>query len=146
MSQEEPKVYSLDHVTCNFNGIPIESGYGDGAAIAIEKLSPDYEEKEGADGSVVIYGTNKRLYKIMITLLQTSAGNAVLSAIRQVGLDATKIVIGPLLVRDRLSDTTIHQFSKAWIKAPANAEYTTEPTNREWELRGIETEYFVGGN
>lgn len=143
---ESVKIYDLDQVSCNFMGAPIESGFGEGAAIKIEKADPSFTTKQGADGSIVRSKTGKKLYKITITLLQTAAGNQVLSAINQADEAASNGAgVGPLLIRDR-QGTSLHHFSKAWIEQPPAVEYNAEATNREWVLAGEASIANVGSN
>lgn len=143
---EDPKVYDLNQVTCNFLGRPIEQGYGDGAAIKIEKADPDFTTKVGADGSVVRSKTGKQLYKVTITLLQTADGNEVLSAIRELDVSTPNGAgIGPLLIKDR-QGSSIFLAPRAWIVGPPPVEYNAEASNREWEFAAVASKNFIGKN
>lgn len=131
---EDVKNYALSEVTCNFMGVPIESGFGDGDAIRIEPASPSFTSKVGADGSIVRCATGNKLYRVLINLLKTSDGNQVLSAIHNFDIRTSNgSGIGPLLVRDRLG-TSIFQAGKAWIVTSPAQAYGAEVGNNEWEL------------
>ena len=143
---EDPKVFDLDQVSCNFLGTDIESGFGDGAAIMIKKATPDFTTKVGADGSVTRSKNGSQLYEVTITLLQTASGNAKLSAINL--LDTSKpngAGIGPLMIADR-QGTSLFFAKKAWIVQPPDVEYNQEVTNRAWTLAAVANKNFIGGN
>lgn len=143
---ETPKDYSLDRVSCNFAGVPIESGYGEGAAIKIEKAEPSFGTKKGADGTIVRFKIGGKLYKVTITLMQTAAGNQILSAINQADEASDNGVgIAPMLIEDR-NGTSLHAFSHAWIEQAPAVEYNTEPTNREWIFAAVAAVANIGSS
>lgn len=143
---EATKIYDLDQVTLVFLGIPIEGGFGEGQAIKIEQLDPDFTTKVGADGSVARSKTNKRLTKVTVTLLQTSSGNAALSTLLNIDRKASNGAgVGPILIRDR-QGTSLFAGGDAWIEGPPVAEYNAEATNREWTIMVGQPERFDGGN
>lgn len=140
------KVYDLDQVTCNFAGLPIESGFGTGGAIKIEQQTPDFKTVEGVDGSVTRSKTGKRLTKITITLLQTSTGNATLSTLNNIDRKAGNGAgVAPILIRDR-QGLSIFAAPEVWIEGPPNAEYSDESKDREWILWAARPDRFDGGN
>ncbi len=143
---EEPKTYDLDQVAFSFCGLPINGGYGDGQAIMIEKVDPSVTTKQGADGSLSWSKTGKKLYKVKITLMSTSSGNAKLSAIHK--LDEEKpngAGIGPLLIAD-LGGTTVFSSPKARIETMPPLDLGAEASNIEWTIFAADGFAFWGGN
>ncbi len=149
MSSEDTKVYDLKEVTCNFLGIPLDSlgGWGDGGGIEIEFEGNSFEDKKGADGSVVRSKTYEDRSTVKLTLLQTAAANAVLSGILNLDRKATNGAgIGPLLIRDRQGLTVIAG-TKCWIMGrPKTVKFGGVAENLEWMIRISDTEDFIGGN
>lgn len=140
------KSYDADQVTVNFAGIPIDSGLADGEFVRIEKVNPDYNAVEGTDGEVTVSKTNSKLYRVFIRLMQSSDGNARLSAIRTLGLAGSNLAgAGPLFINDR-NGTTVFIASKAWIAKPPDQSFDREAKEREWELGAVEDVSIVGGN
>ncbi len=146
---EEAKVYDLAEVTCNFAGIPLDQlgGWGDGGGIEVTFDGPQFEDRKGADGSVVRSKTYEQRATVKLILLQTAGANAVLSAMLNADLKGTNGAgIGPILVRDRQGLTVIAG-PKAWIKArPATVPFKGTAENLEWEIRVANAEAVIGGN
>lgn len=139
------KVYDLNRVSALFLGVPIMSGFGESAAIKIERLKPDFEEKEGCDGEVTRYSTGSRLCRVTFTLMQSSVGNATLSTLNQLDRSTPNGAgVGPLLIKN---DNGIFVFigKNAYIKGPPpTVELNAEPTEREWILSAVENVRFDG--
>lgn len=139
---EETKSFDLSQVAVSYLAVPLDGGYGDGAAIKFEKVKPDVVTKEGADGSVAFSETNSRQWKVTLTFLSTSTANAKLSAIKQLPAAAA---IGPFAVAD-LSGASTFLSPKARIETWPNFELGAEPTNVEWSFICAECVVFWGGN
>jgi hypothetical protein len=143
---EGAKIYDLDQVAVSFAAQDVSSGYGDGAAISLEKMKPTFTEKEGADGSVARSKTGSKLWKVTITLLSTSSANAILSAIHELDQDNPNGAgVGPLFITD-LQGTTLFTSDKAWIVTMPKLDLNAEASNVEWELRAANATAFWGGN
>lgn len=140
------KVYDADQVTFIFAAIPIDSGYADGEFIRITKTNPDFTTKEGTDGQVTRSKTNSGHHVIKLTLMQSSSGNALLSALRNIDLAASNGAgVGPILIRDR-SGTSLYAASKAWIAAPPEVVFSREAEAREWTIECADFARLDGGN
>lgn len=146
---EETKVYDLGEVTCNFLGIPLDSlgGWGDGGGIEIEFEGDSFEDKKGADGSVVRSKTYEQRATVKLTLLQTAGANAVLSGVLNLDRKASNGAgVGPLLIRDRQGLTVIAG-TKCWVKgSPKTVKFGQSAENLEWMIRISDAEDFIGGN
>lgn len=94
--------YSADAWNFNFGGVAIETGKGKDEFLKIEQQDPDFSYTSGLDGEGVFNQMPNNYTKVTLTLLQTSAGNAVLSAIHI----ASRLTPGgqpaPLFIKDSL--------------------------------------------
>lgn len=143
---ETTKIFDLDQVAFSFVGVDLSTGYGEGAAIKIEKVTPTTKWKEGADGSASRSKTGSRLYKVTVTYLSTSGANAILSAIH--ALDENNpngAGMGPLLVQD-LQGTTQFDSPTAGIESIPPLDLNQEATNVEWVFFAAEGTAYWGGN
>jgi hypothetical protein len=149
MSKEDVKVYDLTEVTVNFLGVPLDElgGWGDGGGCEIEFEGDSFEDKRGADGTVVRSKTYEDRATVKLILMQTAAANAVLSGILAVDRKASNGAgVGPILIRDR-QGLTVVTGSKAWIKGrPKTVNFKGSAENLEWLIRVADTEDFIGGN
>jgi len=140
------KVYDANEVTINFAGLDIDSGYADGEFCRIEQETEDFVDVVGTDGEVTRAKTNDRRTTITILLMQSSDGNAKLSALNNLDrLAGNGAGVAPILVRDR-QGTSLFAAAEAWIAKPPDVSYDREPTAREWTLRAASPERFDGGN
>lgn len=144
---EHMKTWDLRELTVNFATMPIEEGAGEGGSfVTIERPTDTYTFQEGADGSIVSCATGSKLVRVTISLLQTAAGNATLSAIHQIDKKTKNGGgVAPLMIRDR-QGLSILFCSRARITKFPDSEYATGVTNRQWVIVGEETEAFEGGN
>lgn len=140
------KVYDADQVSISIAGIPILSGFADGEFLKIEQEADDFTDKVGTDGEVTRSKTNDRRATVTILLMQSSAGNAALSALSNVDrLAPNGAGVGSLLVRDRLG-TAVYSAAQAWISKPPDVSFDREATSREWTLRVADLTRNDGGN
>jgi len=140
------KVYDANEVTIIVAGIPIDSGYDDGEFCRIEPESPDFVDKVGTDGEVTRSKTNDRRATCSVILMQSSTGNALLSALNNIDrLNGNGAGVGPFLVRDK-QGTSLYAAAECWISQPPNVSFDREPTAREWTIRIANLERFDGGN
>lgn len=146
---EVTKVYDLGDVTVNFLGIPIDQmgGWGDGGGVEIEYDSDSFEDKKGADGSVVRSKTYDDRATVKLILLQTAGANAVLSGMLNLDKKASNGAgVGPCMIRDRQGLTVITG-TKCWIKGrPKTVSFKGSAENLEWLIRISDSEDFIGGN
>lgn len=140
------KVYDADQVTIMIAGLLIDSGYDDGEFLRIEPEAPDFVDKVGTDGEVTRSKTNDRRATVSVILMQTSIGNAILSALNntdRVGQNGAGV--GPFLVRDK-QGTSLYAGPECWISQPPTVSFDREPTAREWTIRVANMERFDGSN
>ncbi len=140
------KIYDADQVSLSFMGVPIDSGYADGEFVTVEQSEQDFTAKIGTDGEVTRSKTNNRHAVIKVKLMQSSSGNAALSAINNLDVATPGGAgVGPMLIRDR-KGTSLYTASKCWIAKPPDVSFDREATSREWQLECANLVRFDGGN
>lgn len=140
------KIYDANEVSIVIAGIPIDSGFADGEFIRIEQDSDDFTDVVGTDGEVTRSKTNDRRATVTLLLMQSSGGNAVLSALNLLDKKAGGGAgVGPFMVRDK-QGTSLYSASKCWIAKPPNVSFGKEAGPREWKIRVAAIERLDGGN
>lgn len=108
------------------------SGYMDGTFLTVERDEDAFNLKVGADGEKARARNNNRAGKVVVTLMQSSPSNSVLSAFavldEQIGTS-----IGPLSVTDALG-TTQCSCADAYIGKVAKIERGKEVLGTEWTI------------
>lgn len=131
----EFKIYDANQVTLSVADILIDSGFAEGAFVEVEQNEEDFKIVVGTDGSVTRSKTNNKSAKVIVRLLQTSDGNAQLSALNR--LDKAQpngAGVGAFLLKDRTSGTVLYQGEHCWIAKPPKVTMDKVATPREWEL------------
>lgn len=125
-------------------GTTIISGYAEGTFVSIQRNGQSFEKHRGAGGEVERVNKNAYDFTVEITLQQTAAVNAILSA--ALTADAiSNVGVLPLVVKDLLG-ATLYTFPQAWIAQDPNGEYGDDTTKRTWRFEtGISAE-ILGGN
>ena len=136
------KTYDPKGVVATVGGIPI-SGYADGTFINISRQNDAYSSVAGADGEVSRAKSNDKRGELVLTLLQTSLSNDVLSGIAQLDERSNSGVV-PIMVKD-ISGLTTFFSGSGWIRKVPDSEFGKEISNREWAFELAEMEVFVGG-
>ncbi len=129
------KIYDAKEVTVIICGIPIDSGYADGEFIKIAQNTEDFLPVVGTDGEVSRSKSNDKTAKVTLRLMQTSDGNAALSALnRKDKAQPNGAGVGSFLVKDRTSGTIVYQASSCWIEKPPDVSFDKTATAREWNI------------
>lgn len=140
------KIYDANQITLSFMGIPIDSGYADGEFCSIEQMEQDFTVVVGTDGEVARCATNNACATIKLKLMQTSAGNALLSVLNNLDkVTPGGAGVGPLLIRDR-QGTSVFAAAKCWIAKPPDVSFDREVKEREWMLNCDKLSRFDGSN
>ncbi len=137
------KTFDPKKVIIAIGGVSM-SGFADGSYIKVARDGDSFMKKVGVDGEVSRARNNDRSGSIVLTLMQTSASNDVLSAFNNVD-EQTNDGIVPVLITD-LSGRSTFFSGYAWIKKPADSEFGKEVGTREWTLDTGSVDVFVGGN
>lgn len=139
------KVYSANAVGCNFAGIDLASGRGDSDFVAITHPEESYTYKQGHDGEGTRSATGATYAEVNITLMQTSAGNAALSAIHQGDIKTEGGEgIAPILIRNR-QGLSIFAAAEAWITKTPDENYAKEAGTVVWTVGCHNPQHFIGG-
>lgn len=136
------KTYDPKKVILTVGGAPI-SGYADGTFIKASRLNDTFTSVAGADGEVSRSKSNDKRGEIVITLIQTSLANDILSGIAQID-ERTGLGVVPVILKDLSGLTTLFTGS-AWVKKPADFERGKEIANTEWTLECADLDIFNGG-
>lgn len=140
------KVYSANEITCIVGGIPLDSGRGDDEFIAIAKVEDTYTAKAGVDGEVTFSESKNNLHTVTITLMQTSSGNALLSALHTGDIKtAGGAGIVPIAIRDEQGRDLFIAAESRITKFP-DQSYSKEAGTVQWALLVPNPERFVGGH
>jgi hypothetical protein len=119
-------------------------GFMDGTVIEVERAEDAFMSKYGTDGDGARAKNNNESGTIVITLLQTSRSNAMLS--QQHTLDiVTGAGVAEFILKDLLG-TTLVDAAEVWVKKYAKIELGKEILGRQWTLEAKKLNIFVGGS
>lgn len=135
--------YDPARVTMSIGGVPV-SGYAEGTFIHVSRDGNAFEKKRGSAGDVERINTNVFDYYIELTLMQTAAYNAVLSAMLNTD-QVTNGGVTNILIKD-LNGTTLMDFPQTWIRKDADASYGNDTTARTWTFDTGRSAGVLGGN
>jgi hypothetical protein len=134
MATTATRVYNADEVTIMIGGSLIDSGYSDGAFLKIEEMSDKVQSVAGTDGEVAISRVRDHRATVTLTLMQTSAGNAIMDAkfkLAKAGIGSP--AIGEFHVRD-MNGGSLYAAPHCWIVKGPDVEFDRSATAREWHL------------
>jgi hypothetical protein len=137
------KNFDPSKVRITFAGSPL-NGFADGTFITATRRNPTWDMKAGADGEVARSKSNDKTGSVVLTLLQSSQSNDILSAL-QLTDELTGNGVGPILIQD-LNGTTLVQGETAFIEKPADVTLSKEVEAREWTILVGELNMLVGGS
>lgn len=126
--------YNPAEVDIIFGPVKVE-GYADGEFVTLDQEEDTFLKVVGTDGELARSLNANDATVITIKLLQTSASNALLSALLQ--LDKLTGGRSPqvLLIKDR-SGFTLNAFPNGWIVKPPAQSFDKQAGPREWQLIG----------
>lgn len=117
-------------------------GYMDGTFLTVERDEDAFMLKVGADGEKARARNNNTAGKVVVTVMQSSPSNDVLSA-AAADDELSGTGIGPLLLRDSLG-TTLVSCPDAYIGKVAKIERGKEIVGSEWTIICPGMNTFVG--
>jgi hypothetical protein len=136
------KNYDPNDITIVFKGVII-TGYAEGTFCNVERNGDSYELSMGAGGSATRVRKNDRSGMITITLQAESPSNNVLSAAmlldEQNGSGSGNIEV----VNQNGGEA--YASGDAWVKKPANAEFSDSASTREWVIECANLTMLVNG-
>jgi hypothetical protein len=133
MFEPNVKVYNpADH---DFSwGHIIIKGFAKGTFIKVTPAADDTEDENGVDGEVMVAMTNDQRADIEFTLMKSSATNLELSLARNQGIQAGRVLIMPMALRDG-NGNAVYEGDNTWIKARPENEIASGVTSIKWMLR-----------
>lgn len=130
------KVFSADQHSVSLNGILINSGWDDGEFVSVEQATDSFGDKVGTDGEVVRWATLDRRATAKIKVMQTSDGNADLSALHNQDINAPNGAgVGVFELRDLATGALLAHADHAWIQKPPPVARGREVVSQEWTIR-----------
>lgn len=140
------KIYSAAEVSLIFSLIPIDGGRGDDEFVQIAKAEETYSYKAGVDGEGTRSFSTNSYFTVKVTLMQTSSGNAILSAIHTGDISLPGGAgVAPILIRDK-QGKSIFAAAEAWITKWPDLKYAKEAGTVEWTFGVHGAVQFIGGN
>jgi hypothetical protein len=135
--------YASEDVIVDYGGVLLTGG-ASGTFFKGSRRSDSVGLEIGADGSPARFHSADKSGELVLTFLQTSPANDVLSA-ELATLELTKKGGKPLTVRD-LNGRTLLQCDLAWPVKYADVAFSTGLEGREWTLNTGRMLVVVGGN
>lgn len=137
------KTFDPKFVIVTFGTIPI-SGYAEGTFVRVNRSGDAFSKRKGSGGDVDRINKNQGDFDVSITLMQTAATNADLSAVLAAD-QATNAGVFPLTIKDMLGQTLFFA-PQAWIRKDPEWEDGDELNSREWQFDTGIGANLVGGN
>ena len=138
------KVYSADEVTVTFAGILLEAE-NDDAFVSIEKTNETFTPRTGINGHMTRSRTNDGLYRVTVTLPQSSDKNILLSSLHNGDKLVNGAGVAPFTVTDT-NGTTNFISPEAWIVTDPTVAFAAESDAYEWTFDCSAGKMIVGGN
>ena len=137
------KEYNAADVSIIVAGVPV-SGFGDGDFITVERDEDAFTKQVGTDGEVTRSKSNNKTGTATLTLMQTSAANALLSALAALD-ELSGDGVGPFQLKDN-SGNTIHAAQNSWVRKMPSSTWAREAGPREWVIDLDKLNAYEGGN
>ncbi len=142
------KIFDSNEVSTIIAGLPIESGRGEegGTFAKVAFLNDAFVDVVSLDGEVTRSKTNDNRADVTLTLMSSSASNALLSALHTADkLASNGAGVGPLLIKDRQGNT-LYTAAACWIVKMPDWEGSQKAVPVEWPIRVANLIAFIGGN
>lgn len=115
-------------------GANVLTGFSESTMVRVERDEDTYTKKSGVDGEITRSRNRNRAGSVVVTLMQTSASNLVLSNhLNADELAPNGIPPVPVVVKDNAGNS-LHTAKDAWIKKTPASEYAKEAGDREWTI------------
>jgi hypothetical protein len=140
------KIYDADQVDVLLALVPLD-GFAEGSKVKIVITEDTFVLKRGNGGTFTRSKIKGRAGTATIRLMQSSAFNAILSALHETDYNAPNGAgIVPLLVRDKSSNGTLCAAAEAWIVKMPDQDFDETASEREWTIQFVHPKIFIGGN
>jgi hypothetical protein len=138
------KTYAPNQVKIVVGALPI-SGLAEDNFVTVTELGDGIASVVGIDGEVSRSMSRNSRLSIKLTLMQTSASNAALSALHQADKATEGNGAFPISITD-LRGLSLHASDSAWIVKMPDAGYGAKVGSREWTIETGQAINVVGGN
>ncbi|WP_454674822.1 phage structural protein [Achromobacter pestifer] len=138
------KTYAPNQVKIVMGALPI-SGLAEDAFVTVAEIGEGIASIVGADGEVARSMSRDTRLRITLTLMQTSASNAALSALHQADRATDGNGAVPISVTD-LRGSSLHASDSAWIVKTPDAGYGAKVGSRAWVIETGPAINVIGGN
>ena len=137
------KTYDPSKLSVIVGGFII-SGFAEDSLVTVGRREDTFTLTMGADGEGTRSKTNDKSGDVKITLMQTSASNAILTAYAKAD-ELQNAGVFSLLIKDD-SGSSIYSAEQAWVVKPPEAEFGKAATTREWSIQTDNLDWNEGGN
>ncbi len=144
MAGKRSTVYSAQAITFSVAGLDVANGLGKDVFLEIEQEGDDYTYTQGLDGEGVFSLVPGGPTRLKATLLQTAAGNGVLTALHKASLLAGGLTY-PIYWEDRKGTSKGISAAGVIAKLP-NEKFGKEADENVWEFILHDPERLVGGH
>ena len=120
------------------------TGFAEGTGIEVERDEDSFTKQTGSNGEVTRIPRNNRGGKIIMTLLQGSESNLVLSSFHNIDENTGAGAVS-VIVKDNTGGS-IHSATTAWVLKPAKATYSTAHEARVWTIDCAQLIQSIAGN
>lgn len=138
-----PKTYDPKKVVLSWNGVQF-TGFFDGTFITAARNTETFSLSKGADGIGTRVRARDRSARITFTLQAESLSNDILYDLAADD-ERDGNVVSPCQIQD-LNGNTLLYADAAWLVKPADVEFGTDASGREWMLECDELVMDGGGN
>ncbi len=138
------KTYAPNQVKIVMGALPI-SGLAEDTFVTVTEIGEGIASFVGVDGEVARSMSRDSRLRITLTLMQTSASNAALTALHQADRATEGNGAVPVSVTD-LRGTSLHASDSAWIVKMPDAGYGAKVGSREWTIETGSAINVIGGN
>ncbi|MDX3986243.1 MAG: DUF3277 family protein [Achromobacter sp.] len=138
------KTYAPNQVKIVMGALPI-SGLAEDTFVTVTEIGEGIASVVGVDGEVARSMSRDSRLRITLTLMQTSASNAALTALHQADRATEGNGAVPISVTD-LRGTSLHASDSAWIVKMPEAGYGAKVGSREWTIETGPAIHVIGGN
>lgn len=138
------KTYAPSRVKVVLGAIAL-SGLAEDTFVTVAEIGEGISSVSGVDGEVARAMSRDSRLRITVTLLQTSASNAHLSALHQADKATDGDGAVPVAVTD-LRGKSLHAADSAWIVKNPEAGYGAKVGTREWVIETGPSINVIGGN
>lgn len=123
--------YAAEDVHIVIGGMTLE-GYADGSFVSIEAPDELFKSKRTSSGKVVRTRIKNNIYKLRLTLVQTSESNDTLWRLLTIDKKLGDAIF-PIFIKDSASATSVIA-AQCWICNFPSIVYSNGLESREWEL------------